>query len=106
VAWGVATTVGVGGRGVVFAAAGVGARVGWAGTGSGVGKRAGVGVGAVAGAGWMVAKAVFEGWLGLAATGGTAGAVAAGEGEAPEPEAPELVGAGSSDEDSIAWLRW
>ncbi len=106
VASGVATTGGVGGWGVVIAAVGVGARVGWARAGSGVGKRAGVGVGAVAGAGWMVAKAVFEGWLGLSATGGTAWAVAAGEGEAPEPEAPELVDAGSSNEDSSAWLSW
>ena len=118
VAWGVATTVGVGGRGVVFAAAGVGARVGWAGTGSGVGNRSGVGGGAVARAGWMVARAVFEGWFGSAATGGSAWAVAVGEsgaggdngvesvGDAPEPEAPELVDAGSSHEDASAWLRW
>ncbi len=118
VASGVATTGGVGGWGVVIAAVGVGARVAWASTGSGVGKEAGVGVGAVAGAGWMVAKAVFEGWLGLAAPGGSAWAVAAGEsgaagddgvesaGDAPEPEAPELVDAGTSNEDSSAWLRW
>lgn len=103
---GVATTGGVGGRGVVFDAVGVGTRVGWARAGSGVGKRAGASVGAVAGAGWPASKAVFEGWLGLAATGGTTWAVAAGEGEAPEPEAPELVDAGSSHEDSSAWLRW
>ncbi len=106
VALGVATTGGVGGWGVVFAAVGVGARVAWARTGSGVGKGAGLGIGAVTGAGWMVANAVFEGWLGLTAPGGTTWAVAAGEGEAPEPEAPELVNAGSSNEDSSAWLRW
>ena len=28
------------------------------------------------------------------------------KGDAPEPEAPELVDAGSSHEDSSAWLRW
>ena len=110
VAWGAATTGGVGGRGVIFAAVGVGARGGSARAGSGVGKRAGVGGGAVARAGWMVAEAAFEGRLGLAASGGGTWAFAAGEigatGDAPEPEAPELIDAGSSKEDSSAWSRW
>ncbi len=114
VAWGAATTGGVGGRGVVVSAVGVGARVGSARAGSGVGKRAGVGVVGITGAGWMVAAAVFEGWFGSSASGGGAWAFAACEigatgdaaGDAPEPEAPELIDAGSSKLDSSAWLRW
>jgi hypothetical protein len=119
VAWGVATTGGVGvrGWGVVIAAVEVGARVG-AGIGLGVAKRAGVGVGAVAGAGWPVGKAVLAGWLRLGAAGGGAWTVASGKGgaigddglesagDAPEPEAPEPVNAGSSAEDSSTRLRW
>ena len=112
VAWGVATTGGVGvrGWGVVIAAVEVGARVG-AGIGLGVAKRAGVGVGAVAGAGWPVAKAVpvakalTEGWPGLVAAGegdatGDDGVEPAGD--APEPVPPEQVDAGSSAGDSSA----
>ena len=79
VASGVATAGGAGGWGVVMATVGVGARVGWSRTGSGVGNRSGLGGGAVARAGWMVAEAVFEGWVGLAASGGSAWAVAAAE---------------------------
>ena len=118
VAAGVTVMDGVGGWTVVIAAVGVGARVGWAGTGSGVGKRAGIGVGAVAGAGWPVGKAVLAGWLRLGAAGGGAWTVASGKGgamgddglesagDAPEPEAPEPVNAGSSAEDSSTRLRW
>ena len=99
VATGVANTGGAGGWGVLIVAMGVGTRVGWAGTGSGVERRASVGSGAVAGTGWPVSKAGFGGWLGLAAWAGSAGAMAGGKGsvmgddgvepvgDAPEPEA-------------------
>ena len=107
---------GVGGWGPVLAAAGVGARVGWAEPGRGVGKGSSVKVGAVAGAGWPVAKAGFEGWLKSPASGESGWVVTAGGGDmpgddgaeswgdAPEPEAPGAVDAGSSAEVSSAWL--
>ena len=107
---GFATATPGGDWGFVIAAVGVGAKDVWAGTGSGVGKRAGVGVMAVAGAGWPVAKAGLVGWTGLAAWGGSAGSVDAGEsgtrGEAPEPDALEPINPGTSAGVSSAWLRW